>query len=172
MTGGVEFLRAVRLGEPADLTDRQVVVVGGGNVAIDAARTARRLGARSVRIAYRRGREEMPAHDAEVVDAEHEGVGLDFLVAPLEVLGDDRGNVYGLRCTRMALGAADASGRRRPEPDPGSEHVLDCQAVIVAIGMAADTSAFTTSVAANGNGTFIRRPGHAPDWCAAYLRGR
>jgi heterodisulfide reductase subunit A-like polyferredoxin len=155
VTGGVEFLRAVRLGEPVDLADKRVVVVGGGNVAIDAARTARRLGARSVRIAYRRGREEMPAHNAEVEDAEHEGVGFDLLTAPLEVLGDERGNVRGIRCTRMALGAPDASGRRRPEPVPGSEHVLDCEAVIVAIGMAADTSAFTTRVAANGNGTLI-----------------
>jgi heterodisulfide reductase subunit A-like polyferredoxin len=155
VSGGVEFLRAVRLGEPADLADKQVVVVGGGNVAIDAARTARRLGARSVRIAYRRGRDEMPAHHAEVEDAEHEGVGFDFLAAPLEVLGDERGNVRGLSCVRMALGAADASGRRRPEPVPGSDFVVDCEAVIVAIGMAADTSAFTASVAVNGNGTLI-----------------
>ena len=97
----------------------------------------------------------MPAHDAEVEDAEHEGVSFDFLTAPLEVLGDERGNVRGLRCARMVLGAPDASGRRQPEPVPGGESVLDCEAVIVAIGMAPDTRAFTTHVAANGSGTLV-----------------
>jgi heterodisulfide reductase subunit A len=155
VTGGVEFLRAVRLGEPPDLAGRRVVVIGGGNVAIDAARTARRLGARSVRIAYRRGREEMPAHLAEIEDAEREGVGFDFLTAPLEVLGDERGDVRGMRCARMALGVPDGSGRRRPEPVPGGDFVLECETVIVAIGMAADTRDFTTRVAANGNGTLV-----------------
>ena len=153
--GGIEFLRAVRLGEPADLTGKRVVVIGGGNVAMDAARTARRLRAAHVRVAYRRGRDEMPAHRAEVEDAEHEGVAFDFLVAPAEVLGDEAGNVRGLRCTRMRLGEPDGSGRRRPEAVPGSDFVIDCEAVIVAIGMAADTRSFVTHAPANGNGTLV-----------------
>ncbi len=119
--GGVEFLRDVRLDQAADLEGRRVVVVGGGNVAMDAARTARRLGAASVTVAYRRGREEMPAHRAEIEDAEREGVQFAFLAAPVEVMADAAGSVRGLRCTKMALGAPDASGRRRPEPIAGSE---------------------------------------------------
>ncbi len=153
VSGGVEFLRAVRLAEPPELQGRRVVVVGGGNVAMDAARTARRLGAKTVSVAYRRGRDEMPAHRAEVEDAEREGIAFDLLVAPTEVLGDEKGNVRGLRCTRMRLGQPDASGRRRPEPVAGSEFVIDCDAVIVAIGMAPDTRAFAARVAANANGT-------------------
>ncbi len=155
MVGGVEFLRDVRLDQAADLEGRRVVVVGGGNVAMDAARTARRLGAASVTIAYRRGRAEMPAHTAEVDDAEREGVRFTFLVAPAEVVGDERGAVSGLRSTRMALGAPDASGRRRPEPIPGSEHVIGCDVVIAAIGMAPDTRAFTAQVEAGATGTLV-----------------
>ena len=122
--GGTDFLRRVKLGQPMDLAGKRVVVVGGGNVAMDAARTARRLGAASVTVAYRRGRDEMPAHHVEVGDAEREGVAFSLLVAPTEVLGDEHGEVNGLRCTRMRLGEPDASGRRRPEPVPGSEDVL------------------------------------------------
>ncbi len=158
VVGGVEFLRAVRLGHPAHSEGKRVVVVGGGNVAMDAARTARRLGARSVTVVYRRGREEMPAHPAEVDDAEREGVRFDFLVAPVEVLGDEKGNVRGLRCTRMALGTPDVSGRRRPEPVAGSELTIDCDEVVEAIGMAPDTRAFNAMVAVNGNGTLRADP--------------
>jgi len=158
VVGGVEFLRAVRLGEEPGLEGRRVVVVGGGNVAMDAARTARRLGAASVTVAYRRGREEMPAHRAEVNDAEREGVRFGFLVAPAEVVADASGAVRGLRCTKMALGTPDRSGRRRPDPIPGSEFVLDCDALIVAIGMAPDTRAFTSLVPANANGTLQADP--------------
>jgi heterodisulfide reductase subunit A len=153
--GGVEFLRDVRLDRASDLAGRRVVVVGGGNVAMDAARTARRLGAASVTVAYRRGREEMPAHRAEVDDAEREGVQLAFLVAPAEVVTDEAGAVRGLRCTRMALGAPDASGRRRPEPVPGSEHTIDCEVVVAAIGMAPDTGAFAGVVPTDRNGTLV-----------------
>ncbi len=151
--GGVEFLRDVRLDRAADMKGRRVVIVGGGNVAMDAARTARRLGAASVQVAYRRGREEMPAHLAEIEDAEREGVKLSFLVAPVEVVADETGAVTGLRCRRMALGLPDASGRRRPEPVAGSEHVIACDVVVAAIGMAADTRAFAGLVPTNGNGT-------------------
>jgi heterodisulfide reductase subunit A len=156
--GGVEFLRDVRLDRATDLAGRRVVVVGGGNVAMDAARTARRLGAASVTVAYRRGREEMPAHGPEIDDAEREGVQLALLTAPSEVVADDAGSVRGLRCTKMALGEPDASGRRRPEPIAGSELTIDCEIVITAIGMAPDTRAFADVAPRNGNGTLRADP--------------
>jgi glutamate synthase (NADPH/NADH) small chain len=116
------------------LHGQRVVVVGGGNVAMDSVRTARRLGAAEARIVYRRSHEELPARAEEVHHAEQEGVLFDFLVAPLEVLGNDEGWVKGLRCQRMELGEPDDSGRRRPVPIEGSEFVIDCDMVVVAIG--------------------------------------
>ena len=110
---GVAFLRAVKLGEGVDLADRRVVVIGGGNVAMDTARTARRLGARDVTVVYRRSRAEMPAHHVEADDTEKEGVGFVFQAAPLEVLDDGKGAVGGLRCSRMAPAAP---GAHRPHP--------------------------------------------------------
>ena len=151
--GGTDFLRRVKLGQPMDLNGKRVVVIGGGNVAMDAARTARRLGAASVTVAYRRGRQEMPAHHVEADDAEREGVGFSLLVAPAEVVGDEHGAVSGLLCTRMTLGQPDASGRRRPEPVAGSEFVLPCEIIIGAIGMTPDTGAFANQIATNTNGT-------------------
>ena len=139
---GLDYLRQVSLGEAPDLTGKRVVIVGGGNVAMDTARTARRLGALEVRVAYRRGRTEMPAHIAEVDDAEKEGVAFEFLVAPVAVVAGPAGAVTGLRCQKMQLGQADASGRRRPEPVAGSEFVIPCEAVISAIGMAPDHAPF------------------------------
>jgi heterodisulfide reductase subunit A len=143
---GLDFLREVRFGESPDLTGKRVVVVGGGNVAMDAARTVRRLGASKTLVAYRRGREEMPAHVVEVEDAEKEGVQFEFLVAPVEIAGDSSGRVSGLRCARIKLGEPDSSGRRRPEPVPGSEHVIPCDAVISAIGLASDTAPFESQI--------------------------
>jgi heterodisulfide reductase subunit A len=151
--GGTDFLRKVKLGEPVDLTGRRVVVVGGGNVAMDAARTARRLGAASVTVAYRRGRDEMPAHHVEADDAEREGVLFSLQVTPAEVVGDENGAVSGLSCTRMALGQPDASGRRRPEPIAGSEFVLPCEIVIGAIGMSPEPGAFGGRLLANAGGS-------------------
>ncbi len=116
------------------LHGQRVVVVGGGNVAMDAVRTARRLGAAEATIVYRRGHEELPARIEEVHHAEQEGIRFEFQVAPLEVLGDESRWITGLRCQRMALGEPDASGRRRPEPIPGSEFVIDCDMIVVAIG--------------------------------------
>ncbi|MGC8635087.1 MAG: FAD-dependent oxidoreductase [Candidatus Limnocylindrales bacterium] len=142
VVSGLDFLREVKLGSPPDLQGKRVVVVGGGNVAMDAARTARRLGALETTVAYRRGRSEMPAHEPEIDDAEREGVQFHFQVAPVEVVGDTDGRAIGLRCQRMSLGAPDASGRRRPEPIPDSEFVLPCDAVIAAIGMTPDAEAF------------------------------
>jgi len=158
VTGGPEFLRKVKLDQPVDIQGRQVVVVGGGNVAMDAARVARRLGAASVTIAYRRGRAEMPAHHVEADDAEKEGVQFTFQVAPAEVVGDASGAVSGLRCVRMALGEPDGSGRRRPEPIKGSEFVIPCQVVIGAIGMTPDTAAFASLVGVERNGSLRADP--------------
>ena len=116
------------------LHGQRVVVVGGGNVAMDAVRTSRRLGAAEATIAYRRSRDELPARAEEVHHAEQEGVRFEYLTAPLEVIGDENRWVTGLRCQKMVLGEPDASGRRRPEPVPDSEFVIDCDMVVVAIG--------------------------------------
>jgi heterodisulfide reductase subunit A len=150
---GLQFLRATKLGSGMDLSGKRVVVVGGGNVAMDAARTAVRLGAVETTVAYRRGREEMPAHKAEVDEAEQDGVKFTFLVAPVEVAGDAAGKVTGLRCQRMALGKPDASGRRRPGPIKGSEFIIPCDTVLGAIGMAADGASFGAGLGVNANGT-------------------
>ncbi len=135
------------------------MVVGGGNVAMDAARVSRRLGATSVTVAYRRTRTEMPAHHVEADDAEKEGVDFTFLVAPAEVTGDEKGAVSGLKCTRMRLGDPDASGRRRPEPIPGSEHVIPTDVVISAVGLAGEPGAFGGALEIGRNGTIAARPG-------------
>jgi heterodisulfide reductase subunit A len=140
--GATGFLRKVNLGEPVDLAGKKVVVVGGGNVAMDAARVSRRLGAASVTVAYRRTRAEMPAHHVESVDAEKEGVAFRLLVAPVEVLGKADGSVAGLRCSEMQLADPDASGRRQAVPVPGEFATLDADIIIAAIGMGPDTSMF------------------------------
>ncbi len=116
----------------------RVAVVGGGNVAMDAARTARRMGAAHSVIVYRRSRAEMPARIEEVHHAEQEGIEFELLAAPVEVLGNERRWVAGLRCIRMQLGEPDASGRRRPVPIPGSEFTIDCDVVISALGTRAN----------------------------------
>ena len=111
---------------------------GGGNPPMPAVRTARRLGADPAILAYRRGREEMPARAEEVKHAGEEGVQFEFLINPIEVLGTPEGWVRAVRCERMALGEADASGRRRPERVPGSEFEIPCDVFIVAIGTRAN----------------------------------
>jgi glutamate synthase (NADPH/NADH) small chain len=116
------------------LKGHRVVVVGGGNVAIDSVRTAKRLGAEEATIVYRRGKAELPARAEEVHHAEQEGIRFELQVAPLEVLADENRWVTGLRCIRMELGEPDASGRHRPIPIEGSEFVIDCEMVVVAIG--------------------------------------
>lgn len=112
---------------------KKVAVVGGGNVAMDAARSALRLGAEEVHIIYRRSEEEMPAREEEVHHAKEEGIIFDVLTNPVEILGQD-GWVTGIKCIRMELGEPDASGRRRPIPIEGSEFVMDIDTVIIAIG--------------------------------------
>ncbi len=154
----LSFLQAVRLGEAPDLHGKRVAVIGGGDVAIDCVRTARRLGAKEATVVYRRGHEEMPAHRHEVRDAEQEGARLELLVAPVEGLGDESGAVTGLRCIRMTLGEPDASGRRRPEPIPGSEFELGCDVVIAAVGMSADTASFAAQLQLSGDKTIAVDP--------------
>jgi len=113
---------------------KQVAVVGAGNVAMDSARTALRLGAEKVCIVYRRSEEEMPARREELVHAREEGVDFRLLTAPVQVLGDGNGWVMGVECIKMTLGEPDASGRHRPVPIEGSNYVLDVDTLIMAIG--------------------------------------
>ena len=112
---------------------KRCVVVGGGNVAMDAARTAKRLGA-DVTVVYRRGREEMPARAEEVHHAEQEGIEFQLLTNPTRILGDEDGWVSGVECVRMELGEPDASGRRRPVEVEGSEFVIDVDMMVIAVG--------------------------------------
>jgi NADH-quinone oxidoreductase subunit F len=129
---GVQILRDVASGQLPDLSGKRVVVVGGGDTAMDAARSARRLGAEEVRIVYRRTRDELPAIREEIEGALEEGVVFDFLVTPVAVLGN--GSVGAVRLQRQRLGDFDASGRRRPVPIAGSEFDLPCDVLVPAIG--------------------------------------
>lgn len=126
----------VRVGE-------RVAVVGAGNVAMDAARSSLRLGAKEVHIVYRRSREEVPARAEEVEHAEEEGIIFDFLTNPIEVIGNEQGGVAGLRCIRMTLGEPDESGRRRPVPEQGSEFEIPMDTVIMALGTQPNPLVFT-----------------------------
>jgi len=128
----LDFLDRVNSGKTVTI-GKHVAVVGGGNAAIDAARTAKRLGASKVTIVYRRSREEMPAIASEVDEAENEGTKIEFLVTPVEILVADK-SVSGMKCIRMRLGAPDDSGRRRPVPITGSEFKMNVDTVIIAIG--------------------------------------
>jgi glutamate synthase (NADPH/NADH) small chain len=130
------------------------VVVGGGNTAMDAVRTSKRLGANPATLAYRRSRAEMPARIEEVRHAEEEGVVFEMLVNPVEILGDAKGWVRAVRCQRKDLGAPDASGRRRPEPIADSEFDLPCQMVVEAIGTRANPllTSTTPDLKLNGKG--------------------
>jgi heterodisulfide reductase subunit A-like polyferredoxin len=132
---GVEFLRRNNLGEPLTV-GRRLAVIGGGNVAIDVACTARRLGS-EVTIVYRRSREEMPAFHHEIEQALCEGVEIVYLAAPLRVVTGGDGKVMGLVCQKMELGEPDASGRRKPVPIPGAEFELPVDMVVPAIGQEA-----------------------------------
>ncbi len=129
---GIEFLREYGLHRAAPLKGR-VLVVGGGNTAIDCARTSLRLGAGEVLLLYRRTRKEMPANEMEIDEAEQEGVKMNFLVAPQRVVKKD-GRATGLECLRMELGEPDASGRRSPKPVKGSEFFVEADWIIAAIG--------------------------------------
>jgi len=117
---------------------KDVVVFGAGNVAMDSARTAMRLGADRVRIVYRRSRDEMPARAAEIHHAEEEGIELHLLTAPTRFLGNDRGRVMGVECIQMKLGDPDASGRRSPVPIQDSKFRLECDLAVIAVGAGAN----------------------------------
>ncbi len=135
---GVYFLRNINLGLLDEVPKgKKMVVVGGGNVAIDCARTAFRVGFDESHIVYRRSRKEMPADRTEVDDAEAEGVQLHFLTAPKRIIGEN-GKVRGLECLRMDLGEPDASGRRRPVVIPGSEFIIEAEVIVAAIGQEGD----------------------------------
>jgi NADPH-dependent glutamate synthase beta subunit-like oxidoreductase len=135
---GVDFLREVNSGKKWPARGK-VIVIGGGNVAMDAARVSWREGFDEVHILYRRTKKEMPASPWEIDAAEHEGVKIQYLVAPVEVIGNG-GRMSGLKCLRMQLGEPDASGRRRPVPIEGSEFVVEAETLIPAIGQRADLS--------------------------------
>lgn len=135
---GVEYLRRVNLEQEQEL-GRRAAVIGGGNVAMDCARSSLRLGIEEVYLVYRRSRVEMPANEAEIIAAEEEGVKFHLLANPTRILAED-GRVVGMECIRMELGEPDSSGRRRPVPVKGSEFILDVDMIIPAIGQIADLS--------------------------------
>jgi glutamate synthase (NADPH/NADH) small chain len=138
----VNLMRAYQIeeyDEPVyDCRDRDVIVVGGGNTAMDAVRTARRLGARTATLVYRRSDAEMPARAEEVKHAREEGIEFRLLTNPVEFLGDEKGWLTGARCVRMELGEPDESGRRRPVAVKGSEFVLPANVVIIGVGTTAN----------------------------------
>jgi len=117
---------------------KNVVVLGAGNVAMDSARTAMRLGADKVRIVYRRSKEEMPARSAEIHHAEEEGIEFFLLTAPTKFVGNGQGHVVGMECLKMELGEPDESGRRRPVPIKGSEFMMDCDLAVISVGAGAN----------------------------------
>ncbi len=132
----LEFLDDINMDKKVKLGKR-VVVIGGGNAAIDSARISLRIGASEVSIVYRRSREEMPAIETEIEDAEHEGIALKILSSPVKIL-EENGKVTGLQCIKMELGEPDESGRRRPVPIPGSEFDIEVDSIVVAIGQGID----------------------------------
>lgn len=152
VVGGIDFLRRVTLNEPVH-TGKKVAVVGGGNTAMDAARTAVRMGAEEVYVLYRRTRDEMPAEDIEIIEAEEEGVVFKYLVSPIEIL-EENGKAKKVRLQKMELGEPDASGRRRPLPIEGEEEILDVDLVVAAIGQKTDLSGFE-GLAATKWGTIV-----------------
>jgi len=156
VTQGTDFLRQVNEGARPRLP-KKVVVVGGGNTAMDAARCARRLGA-DVTVVYRRSRDEMPALPHEVEEAVDEGVQFRFLTQPVEFLADDR-SLTGIRCLEMQLGPPDDSGRRRPVPVAGSEFDLEAGAVLLAVGQSVDAAFLrSTGVELTKAGTVVAEP--------------
>jgi formate dehydrogenase major subunit len=140
VVGGIDFLRDAALNDLSSV-GRAVAVVGGGNTAMDACRTAVRLGAEKVYVIYRRTRAEMPAEKSEISEAVEEGVEFKFLVSPIEIIGEG-GSASKIRLQRMELGSPDASGRRKPVPIEGSEELLEVDMVIAAIGQTVDLAGF------------------------------
>ena len=136
---GVDFMKKANLGQPLEVGE-DVVVVGGGYTAMDCSRTSLRHGAKNVTISYRRTRSELVVDQEELGETEREGVRMEFLTSPIEVLGDAEGNVVGVRMIRNRLGEPDATGRRAPVPVPGTEFTVTAQTVIPAVSQAADNT--------------------------------
>ncbi len=136
---GVYYLLEINLGRDPYPEGKRVVVVGGGNVAIDCVRTSFRIGKTDVNLVYRRTKKEMPADRVEIHDAEEEGVKFHYLCNPVRIIAEE-GKVVGVECIRMELGEPDESGRRRPVPVPGSEFFIETDILIPAIGQAIDLS--------------------------------
>jgi putative selenate reductase YgfK subunit len=147
------FLNNINYGRPVTLGNK-VIIVGGGNVAIDAARTAKRLGPDEVTVLYRRTEQEMPAHRQEVEEAKLEGVKFQFLMSPKKIVGKD-GKVVGIECLKMRLGEPDESGRRRPIPVEGSEFTVPADTVILAIGETPDTSFLPKEIQVTKGNTIV-----------------
>ncbi|RJR28990.1 MAG: NADPH-dependent glutamate synthase [Desulfobacteraceae bacterium] len=139
---------------------KDVVVLGAGNVAMDAARTAMRLGAERVRIVYRRSKDEMPARAAEIHHAGEEGIEFFLLTAPTRFIGDEKGRVKGMECLKMELGEPDASGRRRPVPVEGSKFQMECDLAVIAVGAGANPllTGSTPELKLNKRGYIIADP--------------
>jgi len=152
---GVEFLRDVNLGKTIE-TGKKIAVVGGGNVALDVARSAIRLGAKKVEIFYRRSRQEMPALPEEVTEAVREGIGLHLLASPVRILGRN-GRAVGMECVKMTLGEPDESGRRRPVPIERSNFKVEADAIVAAIGQSVDR-ALLQNLDTHGDGTVRVNP--------------
>lgn len=148
----LDFLRAFNRGEQFDFKGKKVAVCGGGNVAMDTARAALRMGAKKVMVSYRRSRQEIPAFDFEIEEAEAEGVEINYLVSPVKFIGEN-GRLKKILCKRLKLGEPDESGRRRPVFIEGSEREIDADIVIQSIGLSPNTSAFRDEVDLNDNGT-------------------
>jgi len=136
---------------------KNVAVIGGGNVAMDAAKSALRLGANAVTILYRRSRDEMPAIPWEVKEAEDQGVKIEFLVSPKQILGEE-GRVSSIECVRMQLGEPDESGRRSPIPLEGSDFSRKADMVIIAIGETPDLGFLSDGMEVNDDGTLWTNP--------------
>jgi heterodisulfide reductase subunit A len=152
----LDFLNKVNSGSKVKLGER-IAVIGGGNAAIDAARTAKRLGAKEVAIIYQRSRSEMPVVSSEIDQAEEEGVKLHILTLPVEVVAKgDR--VAAIKCIKMELGTPDAGGRRRPVPIKGSEFEMDVDNIIVALGQGVDKAALPKELEFTGWGTVVVDP--------------
>ncbi len=159
VVAGVDFLRRTALGQQESL-GKKVAVVGGGNVAVDAVRTALRLGSEEVMILYRRTREEMPAYEEEIEEALEEGVRIHYLTAPIRFIGDAAGRLTAVECLQMELGEPDASGRRRPVPIQGSQFQIPVDGVITAISQQPDLKNFNLpdGVVISRYGTFTVDP--------------
>lgn len=148
----LDFLRDANIGERENLNGKKVMVIGGGNTAMDASRTALRLGAEKVTVIYRRSREEMPCFKPEIDEAEEEGVEIMVLRNPVKFLGEN-GTLKKVQLIKMKLGEPDQGGRRRPEPIQGSEYIEDVDFVVEAIGLQPSTSGFSNTVELNKGGT-------------------